>query len=780
MTKKHKKTLRTLRAVPHVRHGVALAFAGSLGMLAMPVLAAPAADSAYATDPQQSWVNDRSAEPIRSVNNIMCHLNAMKPAALVNQGPYAALINSDKCESDGEGSDSSNTGGNFKRVIVDATRTATTEPMRAKAWVPGGDGGQDGPSGDIFVNLSASEAPSDANPNGVFTVDYCAPMPDGSCFMNGRLQGLASGINYVEREGSNTLRMFVARNGSNGSGAVARDVPGNANESLTYQFAYDANYFRRVKQGSNATEDACFDRSLNNGKSSAFRYGLYTEAGARVERNGGFPVTTVVAGKQVQGFAGYFGLSFPGNIQSQITDGATVVKQSFDRNAGTGESYTLTKVSGRLMKFTKQSVPLAKVKNLPINIGLWNGLSNATAAAVRPGATQNTFRGQQAEVSFDPLTLRFVLNSIQDCSAQAPGSNGCSLVRPASPVPLGLADLDLYRAGFQGYSQALGGEVSVPSLLLIALAGGNPSAIANQSVVVRVSELVYPGSASAPTQLFCVNNCTTATGLQELATGQRTHPFGTTQDQFMNAATTVAYTFGADGKLSTAGTPVLWPASLTAQQAGMFGNGVRGGKLLPTQDAFRCANDNTKFCANAADEAEVFYAWETGPNSWNQFAGLRGTDGQYLQFDAPLNVSYNVPDRAEFGQFRGSVVRLQYNGFGDLWGIPSNCVDPATNNPVACGEGTRWVPAFTIPATLDEGVVTDSNGTQYLVKWLNREVRFAKVAGSFCSALTVGSIASLPAATGLNNPAKATDPLYIGAKPEVTGAPRVVDGVVKY
>ncbi len=756
----------------------ALALAGALSLAFAPAHAAPGADSAYATDPQHTWVNDRTAEPIKTVNNIMCYMSSMKPAALVNQGPYAALVNGAKCESDGSGSDATNTGTQYQRVTVDASRGSETDPMRVKVWVPN-DHEDEGVSGDIYVNVTASKAPDDTNPNGEFVVDYCAPMPDGSCFMNGKLEGLATGLRFVEREmgrggggGVGTLRLFVARNGDAGAGAVARDVPGVPSESLTYQFAYDANYFRRVKLGG---EDACFDRSLANGKISAFRYGLYDAAGARVERSGGFPVTTQVGGQTVHGYAGYWGLNFPPSVS--VADGATVTKENFDKDGG-GTSYTLAKMPGRLMKFTKSLVPLAKAKNIPISFGIWNGVTDATAAAIQPGASGMMFRGRSVEVSWDATVRRFMITAVQTCSPSGCGN------QPVSPaVPLSSGDMAMYARGLQGWSQALGGDVSVPETLAAAIANDDASAVDGASLVVRVSDMVYPGEG--PAQLYCVNNCTTAAGLAALQSGAASNPFDGTQDHFMNVEAAVGYTRGPDGKLSTAGAPVLWPAGYSAQQAGMWGNGVRTGKLLPNASDFQCpAPYADKYCAGRADEAEVFYAWETGPNAWNGFAGLKDAAGAYLRFDAPLQVAFNVPDRAEFGQYRGTTLRLQYNGFGDLFGIPASCVNSVTNEPVPCegasGPDVRWVPAFTIPDTLSEGVVTDGQGASYYVKWLNREVRFSQVSSGLCSGLTVGSLASLPDGSNLVNPSRASDPTYIGTKPEVTAAPRVIDGVVKY
>ncbi len=72
--------------------------------------------------------------------------------------------------------------------------------------------------------------------------------------------------------------------------------------------------------------------------------------------------------------------------------------------------------------------------------------------------------------------------------------------------------------------------------------------------------------------------------------------------------------------------------------------------------------------------------------------------------------------------------------------------------------------------------------TPYLVKWLDREIRFAPKAPSVCAAaqLTPPTGVDLPQASVLKNPHDPSSPVYIGVKPTVTTAPRVIHGEVKY
>lgn len=141
-----------------------------------------------------------------------------------------------------------------------------------------------------------------------------------------------------------------------------------------------------------------------------------------------------------------------------------------------------------------------------------------------------------------------------------------------------------------------------------------------------------------------------------------------------------------------------------------------------------------------------------------------------------------MPNEAKYGEYAGQQLVLQYGGFGDLWDIPGHCVSPTTNAVVSCdGENVRHVAAFTIPFDPTQGQVVSGEDT-YLVKWLEREIRFAPKALSECEnaglQLPVG--VSLPTSAGLQNPADPSSTAYIGAKPSIAGAPRVVQGEVKY
>jgi hypothetical protein len=115
---------------------------------------------------------------------------------------------------------------------------------------------------------------------------------------------------------------------------------------------------------------------------------------------------------------------------------------------------------------------------------------------------------------------------------------------------------------------------------------------------------------------------------------------------------------------------------------------------------------------------------------------------------------------------------LDYSGFGNLWGIPSFCVNMDTGLEVDCstsgpGSPVRWVPAFTIPigATVYDGT------TPYLAKPLELEQRMKKDTSGGCDTLSAVAY-TLPVIADWVDPA-------IGTEPVITDAPAVIGGVVQ-
>jgi hypothetical protein len=753
---------------------LAFAINACLPMLAV---ASPSSNSAYRTDAQNTRVQDATSKGVAQVNMIACIMSAMRPDALVNQGDYLALVDQGKCNSDQQSS-SSNAGGNdngadtpsYMTATVNATRASNADPMRVKIWLDDGEGGGDG-SRSIYVNLSASQAPSDSNPYGLFRLDYCG-LAGEHCQMNGFLDANAEGISYFETEqrddngtpstSTKALRLTLA--GAN-SGAGALNMQ-EGDGAAAFRFAYNADHFLR----NDGSQDQCFTRDASDPATgqSVWRYGLYDAgSGARIERNSGFPIEyTGANGVLYRGQIGYWGLSLPAGATSQVANGDSVTRIDYGGGQATRTSYAIVKSAGRLTKYSKHTRTLAQTAKIRFNA--WIGDAS--------GQLEGALPPRNYEMYWDNQAAAFMVTGSMECNNQ-----GCQTrdLEHELAVP---AAFFAPQGGVRGWSASLGGELFIP---WASTEVPNPELV---NVIYRQSELVYP--ADMPSSLYCLRDCPTAASLAGYFSNQgpteSPYAAGTFNNwQARAAADVVQYSLNTVHATLNDATqaPVVLDNVEGLQQRPQYAGGVRTGRLFTTLADARCNNEADRYCDYRVESLDTFYQWETGPNQWNQFAAVKDGNGQIVQFDAPLQVNYTVPsDDARYGAYAGKSIVLQYGGFGQLWGIPGACVSPTTNERVSCDTAaSRYVPSFVIPFDETLGVVYHGS-TPLLAKWMDREIRFARKDNAVCTAegLVIPGNLTLPTAASLRNPADPSASIYIGTQPVVTAAPRVVQGDVKY
>lgn len=731
--------------------------------------AAPPATSPYVTDAQESHVEDATSRGIMQVNNITCMMSNMRPDALVNQGPYAAMVDQTKCDprlaagsSDSAGASAGSQAPSYVNAIVDSARATNDDPMRTRMWIALE---EDGFEGTISANTTATAPPGASTPYGVFRLDYCGG--DGvsaQCMMQGYLEGAADGLTYFEEEnneyGQRTVALRLTSVGAEtGAGRMLMD---REDGSMMFSFAYDAAHFRR----SDGTLDQCFSRDANDPGTgfSVSRYGLYDAVtGERIERTTGFPIEYTQDGRTYQGYLGYWGMSISPAVASSIPSGAEVTRVEYvSGEEPTRTPYTLVRAAGKLTRHDRHERTLASTDK--IRFSTWVG----DATGFYSGAESNA----QYVMYWDDQTSVFKVVGRDMCT-----ESGCttqSLPVEESVQPTFWSDV----GGIRGWSEALGGDVFFD---LHGAAGGIDSSVAN--VVYRTQETVYP--SQMPATLYCLRDCPSAATL-----GDYFQPGSSAQSPFEPASfnafgpTTESFQYQADTATALlddgAGEPVVYTNREMLENNPSYRWGVRTGLLFTNLDDARCLGDTSKYCESQVDALDVYYTWETGADQWNQFAAVKDAGGSIVTFDPPMQVEYAVPNGAAYGDYAGKTIVLQYDGFGNLSGIPSHCVSALSNETVACdAEDARYVSAFMIPMDETTGRVT-SGSTTYLVKWLGREIRFAIKPAGDCASLALPDGVALPTAADMKNPADTQSPVYIGTKPVVTGAPRVIHGEVMY
>lgn len=758
--------------------GTRTALAVALLAATLPALAAPGAESAYVTDPQFSQVEDATSRGIGDVNMIACIMAAMRPDALVNEPSYVALIDKNKCDSEKRSSTENAGGGtpaaDYITATVTPTRASNSEPMITKAWL---DLDEDGTKVQISVHISATEAASDANPYGAFRLDYCGQIDaTGPCVMAGFIEAAQAGINYYDASAAEEQTTAMNLTVSNGGGAGKLEMHGGGGGDALFAFAYDQTLYHRDIDG----DAQCFSRDASDPDTglSVWRYGLYDAAsGERVTRNSGFPIEFTHDGTTYNGFLGYYGLSLPPEAQDLLTNGAVVTKVDYPVSGGdpVRTDYSVMRSGGKLTKFTRRQTTLDQLDQTRFNV--YVGSMEANDFFV--GATPNA----QYELYWDQSSGSFIVSGQMVCD-----QNGCQNV-PLSQAHSVSPGYWVLRGGLQGTSQLLGGELFID---MSGVSGSIDAALV--PVVYRSQDLVYP--ADLPAGLHCLQNCPSSATLHTYFDSQSNDPsaspfIGSTYNNFnpVQGADVVTYGANVDTATLTGGdgssAEVVFTNAEAFAQHPMFQNGVMTGRLFANLDDALCdptLGDSAGYCEYKISNAEVYYQWQTGPYNWNQFAAVKDDAGEVLQFQAPLQLNYHVPDDARFGEYANTNIVLQYNGYGDLWGIPGTCVSANTNETVPCNDPeSRYVPAFLIPYDQSLGLVTSSeNDTPYLVKWLDREIRFARKSGGECAALALPTDVELPTAALLQSPADPNADIYLGAKPDVTDPPRVIHGEVKY
>ncbi len=719
--------------------------------------------AAYFTDTADVFVEERSVDALNIVNEILCMIGQTGYQDMVNQGNYKAMIDVSQCESRDAASSSNSknqsSGSNMPEYefwTVNSTRQDNNSDHIVKVWVHESADEWE-PEKIIHVRSIITEGVSDTNPYGLFTMYFKGVTANaGTQLFKGLLKTVESGgeiqVQFVDQGGFGTTlfqeAVTVARSdtsGNTGSGTIYT-YEYNAFEGtteVTFDIAYSQDYFLREAQ---AGSTFCLDR--NDFNETVWRYGLYDSNGARVERTSGFPIKYTNGGSTYHGWIGYWGLWFPDDVT--ISDGDTVTKQTYSANGGSEDTYNVFISGGKLVKHTKKNLTLADVKNVPLDYNEWDGSNWTDYRSVWNGTSfvKNASRSETTNWMYQDL----------------------------SPT----VDIDLTNVPYSNlnfWSQSLGGRVEV--LLDACNFNDNGTtqdwsddsfsctATDTTSVVSFVEDMVYP-TDTVPDTFACFVSCPDPANLDS------TNPYfdsSNIENQAVSpfAASYYSYAYSAGGMVLTYnGSSVATTASNNNYEWG-----INSGPIFsPTGTnlaKLACDYDPSTTCAwQAWNSLDEYYTWETGPNDWNMFTALQDpADDSFLTFQAPLSVKYV---HAAAGSYQGTSFFLEYNGFGDLWGLPGKCVDEDTGVATECGSGTRWVPELIITDGSELLDLSDDT-TTYLVKALEKEQQMKSVNASNCSALSTSTY-TLPDLTDWVDP-------NIGTEPTIDGAPAVIGGVLQ-
>lgn len=730
-----------------------------------------ASSSDYNTDTTDVYVQDKSVDAFKNVNQILCMMGQTKYDSMLNKGNYLALVDQNQCSSNQDSvsansANSTNTSGStnapkYMTWTVNSSRADNNSPEVVTAWIHQ-PADTNNPPMVIYAKVTVTQGVSSTNPYGLFNVDFEGhPVnQDGSTnnsviAMSGYLGTTVDSngkvvLQYYENDGNGSEIHEAALNrssdGSTGNGSVYSVDPWDNNgKPQQGNFAFNSNYFFR---GADNNSGTCFDRT--HFASTAWSYGLYDATGSRVNVNSGFPI---VDANGDHGWIGYWGLWFDNSgALANATDGMALTEQSYNNGTTSSAQYHLFLREGRLTKYTKKKLTLADITNVPLNYFDQNS---------------NT----QIQVSWNGSA--FVETAIMNST-----TNFWDPTNSQADLP-DLSSMQWTQLSF--YSQALNGNVNVmlmppPGDITDKsyCSGAQPPFTCSPDnttpVIYFAQSMVMPGD-SVPSTLACMNQCPDPSQINNATASDVNFP-DSWQPQ---SSPTATYTFdsnvadGANAMLLVNGAS---PIVQTVRNQNMQ-QGVNSGPLFDPNPAnlaaLACGNwAPGKICSGQVWTAlDTFYQWQTGKDQWDWLTGLLDSNGNMLKFDSPLNVKY-VGDGTN-GNLNTTYI-LDYDGFGQLNGIPGTCYDDSGAQVACNSDQVRWVPAFSLPAGTN---VTDANNTSYVVKPLSIEERMNNLSQNSCT----GASLSLTGYT-LPDGSKYTAP-NIGTEPTVTGAPAVIGGVLQ-
>ena len=675
-------------------------------------------------------------------------------SGMLNQGPYIALVDINLCQSHKSSGSSDTNAANYMTAIVDATRgSASTDPMIAKVWMSLTEQGK---QNNISLRLSASKSPSEVPPYGVFRLDYIGKDNSNVIQFNGYIDSTLGNLLFYETgaNSSNTAMSLNPGTSDSGSGTITT----GSGPVTTFDFNYNSAKFRRRDNSS----DHCFDRLKINASKSVWRYGVYdNNNGSRVDQaNPGFPVTAFNGVNTYYGYANYYGIGFQGLTLS--SDGSPIAGLTVtDQRPGNTTTYNLSKVGGKLTKWTQHSAQLANMDGMPFT-------TNYMDMTGKTGSTSVTGFANWQMVWKNSPTPGFIVTGTQTCNG-----SGCT-VTSITPAPVTTGAFN--GIPISGNSESFGGQINIPS--------STGDHVSTDPVYYFSQTTVLPGTAT-PT-LYCLQNCPDATsvGLANGYTGGTApSPYGgNTANQWLTApdsgGTVVTYSFDAGGLKNGSTTPIAMIINNAAflSSNSQYMGGVRSGRLFDT--AFSVCTTYLGAGVCEPSNPTTYYTWETGSNQWNQTLWLTKTsDNSVVALDPPVNIPYTIPnDATTYGTWANKTIQLQFNGFGNLWGVPGYCVSPVDNSQVDCSvSNARYVSMFSLP----DGATMTMGSTPLIVKALDAELRLADlgVGGTVCPLLTLNTL--IPPTTGAHDMTDVNDPYYINIKPTGSLSIKVIDGIVQ-
>ena len=758
--------------------------------LSVYVLSAVPSDSDYGKQEGNFFMNDELQDNLDMPSFLLCFMQQLGADKMAGPSSvtYLALVDEAACEAGSQVSSgaqvetkaaaaSAKAGASavsYKKVTVTVSQASGNDPMVVKAWVPLIAGGS---ATEIYTYGSVTAPVSDSAPYGAFSFNYTGYIPGGGYdFLKGKMSASGSQILWYESELYSDANWYDSKatinlgSGTSGNGSVQYFVYPNID---TAAYAYTADNFCRqlkLRDGSSISQDeVCFFTDEAKGKKQVFNYSLYNSStGAKHDlAQGGFGIKFTDSGQVKYGYADYNGIHFDETTSKGLSDGQafTVSDPSNSRN---GDNVSLDVLQTNLRKITSSKVSLNSLDGVRFNTYLESN-----------GDVTNLSSSGEYSMSYDAANNRFTATKLDNAAL------GTALNFSVSQI-LAADDSD----------KVHGIGAWVPGLGAVQITRDAMTTPSNSLVVKYVEERVAPGDM--PTTLYCLYACPGYTAIEAAKTkiGNDQTPAsvkssrfgGSTSDFITYTLNNSTYNYGdGDGDVAIGSVSSSLYTKLDSSDLKW---GIYSGQLVTAKSLLACPSGNgVDFCMIPAWDGDVTttYRFSTGHKPWHQTRRVLDSSNNAIEFTAPQLLYFTAPnDSAQYGEFAGKQLSLEFNGGTDLWGIPGRCLNKTTglfvDNCYVNGSNNDdgswpWVDMFRIPKSETVGVVytgAGQTGTSYLAA-PNEGTVFLGLNASAKGTLTLGDVTDLPS-TAPTNIGPNGGANYIGAEPTQPSTPSIRAG----
>jgi hypothetical protein len=396
-----------------------------------------------------------------------------------------------------------------------------------------------------------------------------------------------------------------------------------------------------------------FSKKTDDLNERVHNYSLFNKGtGAKIELTAGMPFKTADGGF---GYAGNWGVW--AENQDLIVDGASITSEG-----STPVPYTVVAKGGKLVKHSKISKTLEDIDGLPLS--LWTCGDN--------GCSEKVVKWNSANSEF-----QHTANRVQD------QDTGMFIETPITPVALTTENTSNWDSG---WAETLSTSIQVGHYVY---AGSLTDATV---LTYHVETTVQPGDDEVPTTLY------TESWVPDFSAANLTADALRIQEQFWYGNSyggkNHQVTFDPsnyslhDGIDTSAASSIVVPATLDLVNSGIYGFHVWG--LMESQNL-------------DPNDATTYYSWQTGQDSWNKFTSIRDSEGEMVEFDQAISMSYThltANDRNDDSSKNNMLYQINYDGsnLGIPWVYDATTLD--------------WNPEF----NLKDGITLSDGTTDYVVK----------------------------------------------------------------